>query len=80
MDKQLKPCPFCGGEAKVVSSTTQLPFSEEINYFEVTCTKCGITPYFSKEDNLYYKKNHKEIEEKLIQEVIEMWNRRINNG
>lgn len=80
MDKQLKPCPFCGGEAKVVSGTTHLPFSEEINYFKVTCTKCGATPYFSKEDNLYYKDNYKEIEEKLIQEVIEMWNRRVNDG
>lgn len=80
MDKQLKSCPFCGGKAKLVKSCHQLPFSEEINYFEIMCTKCGITPYCSKEDNLYYKKNHKEIEEKLIQEVCEKWNRRVNNG
>lgn len=73
---KLKPCPFCGGKAKVVKSTQELPFSEEINYFEIMCTNCGITPFFTKELNLYYKSNHEEIEKKLIHEVADMWNTR----
>lgn len=41
-DKELKPCPFCGGEAKLVPHTF---FSEktkkfETNCFGVQCKKC----------------------------------------
>jgi C4-type Zn-finger protein len=77
---KLKPCPFCGGKAKLVKYSQELPFSEEINYFEIACTKCGIRPYHTEQVNLYYKSDWKEIEEKLICEVSEKWNRRINNG
>lgn len=34
-DKKLKPCPFCGGEAKVMGSDSD-PF------FMVVCLKCGL--------------------------------------
>jgi len=37
MDNELKPCPFCGGKAKVVSHSWDL----FITAVEIVCTDCG---------------------------------------
>lgn len=34
---ELKPCPFCGGEAEVVTH----PFVPQFDVFGVECTRCG---------------------------------------
>lgn len=34
---ELKPCPFCGGEALVVEH----PFEPQITTFGVECSRCG---------------------------------------
>lgn len=34
MSEELKPCPYCGGEAE--------PFHEGLGYIAVRCKKCGI--------------------------------------
>ncbi len=41
---ELKPCPFCGGEASVASD--HLPFQEENEVFHVYCDGafCGMNP------------------------------------
>ena len=82
MDKQvkLKPCPFCGGKAKINKCTMELPFSEERNAFSVFCTECGCSPFEFDEINLYYNYDWKEREDKLKNQAIEAWNRRVNNG
>lgn len=36
---ELKPCPFCGGKAKLMADQT--PWSRVHGYF-VTCLKCGV--------------------------------------
>lgn len=79
MKDKLKPCPFCGGKAKIVKYSQELPFSQEMNYFEVACTKCGIRPFHTEQVNLYDKSDYIEIEKKLISKVVKKWNRRVEN-
>lgn len=39
MSNELKPCPFCGGEAKILIHTFHaLPLPSNV---QVGCTKCG---------------------------------------
>ena len=79
MNKKLKPCPFCGGKAKLQECTRELPFSEEQNSFHVTCTKCGCSPFWFSGVNLHYTKPGMEKAEELKLQAIEAWNRRANN-
>lgn len=39
MSKELKPCPFCGGDAEIEHYANQ--FLGVINYARVKCQKCG---------------------------------------
>lgn len=41
MSEELKPCPFCGGQAELIETmgSQAAAFSP---YFRVTCTDCGI--------------------------------------
>ena len=82
MDKQieLKPCPFCGGNATVQAEHKSLPFSEEENFYYVCCTNCGCRPFVVSEICLYYKSDYEIRRKNLIEKVIEKWNRRVNNG
>lgn len=73
---ELKPCPFCGGEAKYESSLNVTPLQDEsgayvdydrIDYWErVHCTECGAEIISFSED-----------EEEEI--TIKKWNRRTKN-
>ena len=38
MSDELKPCPFCGGEARAF-------YSEEGGTFDVQCQRCGAIPF-----------------------------------
>lgn len=77
---EIKKCPFCGGEAVIQSQTKELPFSEEENFYFISCTKCGAKPYFASEICLYYKADFEERRKNLIKKVIELWNRRVDDG
>lgn len=39
-DYQLKPCPFCGGEAKLVKRKLKTGFYPSGGTYYVHCTKC----------------------------------------
>ena len=42
MSEELKPCPFCGGEAKFVESRDSvIPGKLEVVAWNVQCSKCG---------------------------------------
>ena len=41
-EMKLKPCPFCGGEAKTGVSTTRQPLGSDYVEFRVYCPKCHI--------------------------------------
>ena len=62
MNAKLKPCPFCGGEAKIV---VDYPLKSNDELFAVICTNdnCLVQP----EPPYYVGKG----------EAIEAWNRRV---
>lgn len=59
---ELKPCPFCGGKARLLVS----------NGVRVLCPKCGATTRILIDSE--------RIETSAVEDVIEAWNRRKNNG
>lgn len=76
---KLKPCPFCGGEAEIWEVTTgEKPLNEETNV-SVACLQCFSRPFFTRMENLRYRRDHKEILEDMKHEVAEKWNRRAEN-
>lgn len=81
-DLDLKPCPFCGGKAKL--QRTSIGHSGEYFYecWNIKCEKCGATPlpkdgyttYFTRntDDEFIFKGDGKK-------EAIDKWNRRAYN-
>ena len=61
---ELKPCPFCGGKARVCNFHYSL-LRDEPKDFCVICYDCSASSYH------YANKP---------EEAIEAWNRRTNNG
>lgn len=41
-DIELKPCPFCGGNASIICEFVPTKDNEEINVYQVGCLECGI--------------------------------------
>ena len=77
---KLKPCPFCKGRAKIEENNSYTPFSEELTYVYVRCSKCGCEPFMSKRVvNVRYQENHEEILNNLKHGIAEEWNRREDN-
>ena len=62
MSEELKPCPFCGGEARIDNEGT--------DFYAIFCDKCGTLTSFAKDSNFdgsdFYTK----------EQVISAWNRR----
>ena len=65
MDK-LKPCPFCGGKAKLNTNSSRIT-----SFAYCYCRKCLASGHFA-----YDEKGNG----KYIFEAIEAWNRRVENG
>ena len=70
---ELKPCPFCGGEAEVGQVAHGSGMDDHfINWF-IRCQKCGANIERAADD--FYGR-----EFFSAGEVMELWNRRDNNG
>ena len=82
MPNELKPCPFCGGEATVELAHPHFVYKKyHDRYVIVGCRSCGITTHLYAANNktrspLLNKANT----EKAQQKAIEAWNRRADNG
>ena len=76
--KELKPCPFCGGEAEVHYQ----PICIDMGVC-VRCTKCSARSKFNPMDCKYtYYHGEKNVfisKERATNDVIELWNRRVND-
>lgn len=62
---ELKPCPFCGGKAKLFVN----------DGVRVLCVKCRATSKI-----LVDEYNGFEIRTNAVRDVVEAWNRRADNG
>lgn len=63
---ELKPCPFCGGEASIYHRT----YKTGTEYMQVTCASCGAMSMDIPASVEYCAK----------ETAIEAWNRRVNDG
>lgn len=73
MDKELKPCPFCGAKAKLKVKAhcfmvREKKYGTEI---EMSCTECGVS----------FDRVFEGLDlEKCMKQAAKYWNRRANNG
>lgn len=67
MPNELKPCPFCGGEAKLVTHSfwNERTQAHTDHTYSVKCSKCFAETY-----QFYNEKTN----------AIDIWNRRTDNG
>lgn len=68
---ELKPCPFCGGEAYY--RTPQHEKGTAFDIMMIECKKCGASPYAV---SVY--ENASDSDKKTV--IAEYWNRRAENG
>lgn len=73
MDKQLKPCPFCGGTAYFNRYVDKDENEEYSDFVRVRCSSCDCRSGAVK----YNAKIHGDNGEYI--EVAKKWNRRANN-
>ena len=68
--ERLKPCPFCGGQAKIQKIMETDP---PVHFYDwvVSCTSCYATMQMAA-DNYYGREYYTE------EEVVEQWNRRVD--
>ena len=68
---ELKPCPFCGGEA---DSAILADVNGQIN-FMVGCNKCYISMTYWQKDMVTF-----EEATQIAHDLSEKWNRRVTNA
>ena len=77
MATELKPCPFCGSEAKMEEYSKRYENGEFMASYRVSCEKCRI--YFDFESRFMLKNGQPEFLQNGYEKVIEVWNRRAGN-
>ena len=68
-DVKLKPCPFCGGEAHIVTGVEE-SFMKKYPTVKVVCNKC---------DNRTAELMDTSFNAYVVKIVTDRWNRRVNN-
>lgn len=79
-EPELKPCPFCGGEAKFVQTAHGSITAESVHRnYAIQCVKCKARPYDSFTIRVWLAENGVVMSESNKNEAIEAWNRRAND-
>lgn len=73
MNIELKPCPFCGGEAEARVSPNSRS-EEGMSFYEVRCKKCGVR-VTGKSFNFWIVEYNPEKPQDLLS-AVERWNKR----
>lgn len=73
MNIELKPCPFCGGEAELRDSPNSRS-EEGMSFYEVRCKKCGVHVTGESFNFWIVKYNREKPQDQLS--AVERWNKR----
>lgn len=77
----LKTCPFCGGEAKLIQTSTgfRQRSSTITNEYIVSCTDCEVTTPSFESDILQDENGLVIIAKNGAVDAMEAWNRRVDD-
>jgi C4-type Zn-finger protein len=77
MNKELKPCPFCGNMPKAKVEIVSMGGDSDCIHFSIVCEKCGI----SRTTALYTKVANKFTDvEEAMELAREIWNSRVKTS
>lgn len=78
MIDKLKPCPFCGGDARVYKTSTHYSAESWGDNWKVACNECNMGSMHEYSTEVYRNKHGEvTIEHDGKKEAIEAWNRRV---
>lgn len=64
MKPELKPCPFCGGEASITLYDPYDGYQGNCGYYVVCCSKCSVQMQNSNKEKLIKEWNRRANDEK----------------
>lgn len=79
---ELKPCPFCGGEAKFSTWKVEIADQKSSNiivrfYSKIECNECGVNPIDCRKNiTVWFDKTGTIQTSEGVGEMVEAWNRR----
>lgn len=81
MNKELKPCPFCGGNALLRLKGVGIEGDSHTEDWEILCSSCGATPSKALFKSKFIVTVDGEVKYSLngLNDAIEAWNRRITD-
>lgn len=77
MNKELKPCPFCGNFVKLETFYKDEPITMFDFGYEIKCVKCGIV--FRESIPVLPEIMKDEDRQRYKESLLNRWNRRANN-